>query len=98
MRNNAHVGIDIIVNLLPMKARKYLEVITTTLVLLFLGWMVYYGFNMTYSNTGRLISGSTLSYHYITLAIPVGAGLMIITTVSKLFKLVKNLNSPVSNV
>ena len=97
LRNNAHVGIDIIVRLLPAKLQRYLEVVTTTLILLFLGWMVYYGLNMTFSNTGRLISGSTLSYHYITLAIPVGAALMVITTISRLFKLMKNLNSPVSN-
>ncbi|SDX99294.1 TRAP-type C4-dicarboxylate transport system, small permease component [Evansella caseinilytica] len=92
LRENAHVGIDALTNLLPRKLQAYLEIVAQTFILVFLIGMVYYGFSMTFSNTGRIISGTSISYHYITLAIPAGGLLMSITACAKLMRLIKNVS------
>lgn len=81
LRENAHIGVDVITNLLPQHVRKRIELVMFMLIIVFLGIVVVYGFLMVYHNTGRIISGTSIDYYFITLSIPVGAWLMLMTSV-----------------
>ncbi|SDI92746.1 TRAP transporter small permease [Alteribacillus bidgolensis] len=90
LRKNAHIGIDVFTKMLPSKIQQYIEMISQVIILVFLSALVFYGFEMTFANTGRLITGTSIGYYSITLAVPVGAALMTITSISRMITLVKN--------
>ncbi|MFB5662481.1 TRAP transporter small permease [Alteribacillus sp. HJP-4] len=89
LRGNSHIGIDIVTQLLPKQFQRYLAFGVNALLVLFLAMLVYYGLEMTFANTGRIISGTSIGYFYTTLAVPVGAFLMLITGVFQMINLIK---------
>ncbi|RKL66496.1 hypothetical protein CR203_14440 [Salipaludibacillus neizhouensis] len=93
LRQNSHIGIDLFTNMLPKKVQKYLEIFNQVVILTFLSALIYYGFQMTFANTGRLITGTSIGYYFITLAIPVGATIMIVTAICKMITLIKDRNN-----
>ncbi|MFZ4451651.1 TRAP transporter small permease [Salibacterium aidingense] len=91
LRNHSHIGIDVFTNLLPSTWQKYVQLAVHLVMLVFLAILIVYGFEMTFANTGRLITGTSLGYFTVTLAIPVGAILMLGTAISQMGLLIKNL-------
>lgn len=53
--------------------------------MLFLLLLIWYGFPLALSNWQRPMGVAGLSYGYITLALPVGAVLMLITLLRRIF-------------
>lgn len=84
LRKGVHVGVDALTDLLSKKIQSVITIIMHILVAFLLVFMIYYGMEMFFSNTGRLISGTNIKYNYITLAIPVGCLLMLFTTIEQL--------------
>ncbi|WP_080873962.1 TRAP transporter small permease [Oceanobacillus timonensis] len=84
LRKHAHVGIDVINYFLWPKLRLLIEMIMNILMIFFLLYLIYYGSDMVISSTSRLISGTNVPYWTVTLAIPVGSILMLLTTISQI--------------
>ncbi len=72
LREKAHIGIDILVRLLPHKPRFWLEMTASVVILIFLGMLTNEGTRLALSNTQRQFGDSGLSYFWVTIAVPVG--------------------------
>jgi TRAP-type C4-dicarboxylate transport system permease small subunit len=91
LRNNKHIGVDILTRLLPLKVQRYLELVILTLISCFLLFCIYYGTSLSLENSNRLISNTSISYSFITLAVPVGCFLMFITIIGNFKKVITNI-------
>ncbi|WP_194165684.1 TRAP transporter small permease [Oceanobacillus sp. CFH 90083] len=85
LRNHAHVGVDAINYFLKPKLRIVVEMVMHVLMILFLIFLIYYGSDMVLSTTGRLITGTQIPYWTVTLAIPTGSMLMLLTALGQIF-------------
>lgn len=79
LRRGGQIRVDAVVSLLPVPVAKFLSAICLLLMLGFLVLLVRHGFPLALRNWQRPMGVGMLSYGYVTLALPVGAFLMIIT-------------------
>ncbi len=86
LRRNAHIEIDMIVRRLPWTWRRALAVAWLILIALFLATLVHYGTQLTLLNVERPMGDAGLSYAWVTAALPVGAALMLATTLTRLWR------------
>ena len=93
VRNTKLVGIDMVVGHFPKVVQKWLSVIFSLCMIGFLCVLVYFGFILVSESTQRLMNTLTISYAWCTLAVPVGAVLMIISTT---IRMVQSIKTPVS--
>ncbi|MCT1901681.1 TRAP transporter small permease [Oceanobacillus sojae] len=84
LRENKHIGVDFFTRKLPGKLSAFVEIIMDLLVLGFLGFIFYFGILLSIENSLRLINNLTISYSIVTLSVPVGSALMIITILIKI--------------
>lgn len=84
LRTRGFVGIDIIVRRFPAKTRTFLFYFWSTLILIFLGILVFYSIPLCISNYKRLFQALGISYIWATASVPVGAIAMSITTILKM--------------
>lgn len=91
VREKAHVTIDVIIGRLPNKMRKVVEIIASIISIVFTILIILAGIAMVNNaikfNARSSVTGSSLIYAY--LAIPVGAGLMLIRFIQELAGKVK---------
>lgn len=80
LRNGAHVGVDYFVRRLPIKAQIAIDVCAYVLVAAFLLVLVWYGVKLSLLNPERVLGALDWPYAWVTMAIPVGGLLMLITT------------------
>ncbi len=73
MRRHAHLGVDLLVALLPFRARRALELALAAIVFAFLALLAWQGWRLTMMNTARVFGDSGLPYWLVTVAVPVGA-------------------------
>lgn len=85
LKHNSHVVIDIAVKKMPTAVRRALGLCWQIAILVFLGLLIWYGVDLTLLNTQRSLGDAGISYAWVTVAIPVGAALMAITTIDRLF-------------
>lgn len=83
LRKNRHIGVDIITKRLPQKIQLTLAIIVDLIIVAFLMICVYYGFKASIDNSLRSIQNLPISYSFVTLAVPIGSTLMIITLINK---------------
>ncbi|MCM3759958.1 TRAP transporter small permease [Alkalihalobacillus oceani] len=83
LRNNRHIGVNILTEKLPQKVKVAVAALMDLLVAAFLIFMIYYGFQHSLHHSLRSIQNLPLSYSYITSAIPVGCSLMLLTLIFK---------------
>ncbi len=89
MREDRHVNVDVFVRLLPKKARFYIGVVNHAIIVAFLGFLIVYGIKMSYLTRFRTFQGIPgFSYTWVTLAVPVGSLLLLITTVLKIGRMI----------
>lgn len=97
IKNNAHVRIDVVYNLLPRRVRLGMDVLAYLLMLGFLGILVYYGYDQALPAVRegeRSGAGwNSLAPTYMKVAIPVGAGLMLLQTLACLARSVKEIRN-----
>jgi TRAP-type C4-dicarboxylate transport system permease small subunit len=85
-RNNTTVFVDVFINRMPPSVQKMLRIICYLLSLAFMTGMTYYGailFVKSWARPFQCIPG--FSYSWVTLSVPVGFGLMVITTLRKMY-------------
>lgn len=98
LKNRAHVGVDMIVKLFPVKVQKAITLVTYVLCLAFLVFLVYWGVRLCLSNYLRMYATLKVSYSFGTAAVPVGAAFMIVTLLEQLSTLVRRWNDPTVGV
>ena len=82
----AHIEIDIFIRRVPAAVRRVLAVAWWIAIALFLATLVWYGVQLTRLNVERPMGDTDISYAWVTAAIPVGAALMLATTLRKLWR------------
>ncbi len=93
IKNNTHVRIDVIYNLLPVHVRHWMDVLAHVMAIIYLSIIVYYGFEQALPaiEMGERSGGgwNSLAPTYMKIAIPVGAALMVLQSVVSLIDSVK---------
>ena len=89
LRNNSHIGIDMLINHLPQKIRRGIILFHYFLICAFLCLIAVYGFYLSFMNYQRTFNSITLSYSYATVSVPIGCVLMLISMVSKINSLLR---------
>lgn len=85
--DSSHIGIDIIDNLVPRTALKYIAVIRVVLVLIFAAMAVYFSFGPLGVAAKSITANLKISMKYIYLSFPLGYGLMVLYAFYALLKL-----------
>ena len=76
MREKTHLGMEIPIKYLPYKHRLWVELLCSAMVLVFLAVLIVKGYELTLLNVERTFGDSTLSYGWVTAAVPVGCALL----------------------
>ncbi len=85
LRNDKLVSIDLFTKRLPKKAQFCLRIFNDLLIIVFLALLIGYGFKLSYTTRLRTFQGIPgFSYTWVTLSVPVGSMLMLMTTVKKI--------------
>ena len=85
MRLDRLFCIEVITSKLPQKAQLYLRCINYTIIAIFLIGMIGYGLRLSYTTRLRTFQGIPgFSYTWVTLSVPIGCALMLITAILKI--------------
>ncbi len=76
MREKSHLGMEIVAKRLGYRRQFWLEMVCSVIVLVFLGILSVEGLKLTFLNIERTFGDSTLSYAWVTVAVPVGCALL----------------------
>ena len=76
MREKSHLGMEVMVKYLGYRSHLGLEMACAAIVLAFLAVLAVEGFHLTLLNRERTFGDSTLSYAWVTAAVPVGCFLL----------------------
>lgn len=90
LRNNNHIGIDMLIVRLPRKLQNAILLASYALTGAFLAVIAAFGFYLSVINYERTFNTFELSYSYATVSVPVGCVLMLITVWTKVTALLKN--------
>jgi TRAP-type transport system small permease protein len=85
MRLDRLFCIEVITGKLPQKAQLYLKSINYVIIAVFLVGMIGYGLWLSYTTRLRTFQGIPgFSYTWVTLSVPIGCALMLITAILKI--------------
>ncbi|UYG04996.1 TRAP transporter small permease [Halomonas sp. LR3S48] len=84
LRRGGQVRIDALAVRLPLTLQRLVTGLCLVLMLGFLVLLVWHGFPLALSNWQRPMGVAGLSYGYITLALPVGAAMMIVSLMRRI--------------
>jgi TRAP-type C4-dicarboxylate transport system permease small subunit len=85
MRLDRLFCLEVIMGKLPQKAQLYLKCINYTIIIIFLVGMIVYGLWLSYTTRLRTFQGIPgFSYTWVTLSVPFGCALMLITAILKI--------------
>ena len=84
IRNTRLIGIEVIIRYFPKNIQKFLDIIFKIIIIIFLLILVKYGYTMAITGVKRTITTLGISYAWVTASVPVGAILMIISTIIRL--------------
>ena len=85
MRSDKLVNVDIVANRFPERWRNLITIVNYGIILVFLIALLMFGLWLCYTTRARAFQGiPLLSYTWVTLSVPVGAALQIITVGIKL--------------
>ena len=83
-RNGSLMSIDLIPQRLPERARRGLDYINYLIIGVFLIYVIYAGTLLAWVSRARSFNGIPgVSYSWVTMSLPVGAALLLITTILK---------------
>ena len=86
MREKSHLGMEVLVKYLGYRPRLWLELLCGILILAFLGILIFEGVLLTLLNRERTFGDSTLSYAWVTAAVPVGCLLLGVSLAYNMFE------------
>lgn len=81
MRRKAHTRVEYFINFLPAKGKIVLEIIVNMSIIGFLGYVIYYGFFLVSKTMNIPTAAMEWPWGLIYMSAPVGAILIIITTI-----------------
>ena len=85
MRLDRLFCIEVITSKLPQKAQLYFKFINYIIIVIFLVGMIGYGLWLSYTTRLRTFQGIPgFSYSWVTLSVPIGCALMLITAILKM--------------
>src|SRR5512139_1380441 len=97
MRLDRLFCIEVITTKLPQKAQLYLKLINYIIIIIFLLGMIGYGLWLSYTTRLRSFQGIPgFSYTWVTLSVPFGCALMLITAVLKIRTFVRAISTGAS--
>jgi TRAP-type transport system small permease protein len=80
LRESRHIGVSLVVDRLHPNQRAAIRVVVGLLIAAFLVAIVVYGTQVSIINVRRILQNIPVSYSWVTMAAPVGALLMLATT------------------
>ncbi len=84
-RKNSMMALDVFTLRMPEKLQKALRIINYLLIVAFLLFIMYYGFHLTWISRIRSFQGIPwISYSWVTVSLPVGATLLLATTILRI--------------
>ncbi len=85
MRLDRLFCIEVVTSRLSPKAQLYLKIINHIIIAIFLVGMIGYGLPLSYTTRFRAFQGIPgFSYSWVTLSVPIGCALMLITAILKI--------------
>lgn len=76
MREKSHLGMEILAGRLGYERQFWVEMVCSVIILAFLAALTVEGFRLTMMNMERTFGDSTLSYSWVTAAVPIGCILL----------------------
>lgn len=90
LRQDRHVGLDMLVVRLPRKLRNGLALALNLLMLAFCALVVFYGTKLCFQNYRRFFNTLPISYSLVTAAGPVGCLLLCTTILRRIWLNIRN--------
>ena len=84
MRAGAHIGVDVLTRNLPPPIRKAVALFNLGLIAAFLASLLWYGIELTFVSVDRRFMTTNLSFAFATVAAPLGAALLLLSTVGRI--------------
>ncbi|QTL99674.1 TRAP transporter small permease subunit [Iocasia frigidifontis] len=85
-RRDKLMGVDLIISKFPSKIKSFLKIFFYCLIIIFLFITLIYGLQLCIENSARTFQSLRISYSWVTLSLPVGSILMVITSIIKIKK------------
>ncbi len=89
LREDKHISVDFLTKRFPRKYAFFLQMTMWVLMLAFLIIVGTFGALLSFENSDRMINNLPISYLFVTISVPFGSLLMIITILSKAWKQIK---------
>jgi len=90
LRMDRHICVDALVKVLPRKAQRGVGLLNYAIILGFLMFLIVYGVILAYGSRFRTFQGIPgFSYMWVTLSVPLGSMLLLITSIRKGKELLK---------
>lgn len=80
-RKHAHLGVDILINLIPASFRKYIKIVMDIVEILILTMLTNISIQYVINTWGKLTNTLRLPNWYIAIAVPIGFGLSLLYAV-----------------
>ena len=84
MRAGGHIGVDVLTHNLPPRVRQAVALFNLGLIAAFLAALLWYGVELTFVSVDRRFMNTNLSFAFATVSAPLGAALLLLTTVGRL--------------
>lgn len=83
-RNDSLMSFTVVTQRLPERARRFMAYTCYTIIILFLLYLIVAGVWLSWISRARSFQGiPTISYSWVTMSLPVGAALLLITAIGK---------------
>ena len=84
MRAGAHIGVDVLTRHLPPRLRKAVALFNLGIIAAFLAALLWFGVELTFVSVDRRFMTTNLSFAFATVAAPLGAALLLLTTTGRI--------------
>lgn len=91
LRKDRHISIEALIKYFPQKLQRNIFVINYLFIIVFLIFLISYGVVLAYTSRFRTFQGIPgFSYMWVTMSVPIGSMLLLITTILKGKNLIQN--------
>lgn len=86
-RNDGLISIRLVADRLSARAQRLLTYVNYVLISLFLVYLIWTGLQLSYVSSARSFQGIPwISYSWVTMSLPVGSALLLVTTLVKFWR------------
>ena len=93
-RKGRFLGLDLITRNFPVKVQRAITIFNELVIVAMLVILAVYGFRLTVSSWMRQFQTLTISYSFVTMALPIMSVLVVITLIISVFLRIKKFNAP----